>query len=412
VRRLIVNPGTEMAWKIPLQAAKITLGRNDDNNFILDDPSISGSHCVLFVSDSGVTIKDLGSANGIQVGNVLVDEAELQPGQLIQIGDVKLQYESSPVRANLLPQFQVTGKLNCKIHPRYLARYFCPQCQSGFCDLCVSSRNIQGSVAHVCRTCAVECTTLELPVDDAPEEKPFRRQIAGAFAYPVRGDGAYSLVLGAIMLLLVNGAMFLATFALFYGVTALIFLSVFSGGYVMSYLKSILATTAGGKDEMPDWPEISDFSSDLVAPFFQMLGLMLCCFGPAIAMNIYIGIEGNALADTYIYGWCLSVLILLGSFYLPMAFTGVAMYDSLAAVNPLLVIPAITRVLGTYLLTVSVLAAILLTRFLLKGFFSAHLTIPIVPDMIMGLIGLYLLIVEVRLLGLMYRARKDELGWF
>jgi hypothetical protein len=32
--------------------------------------------------------------------------------------------------------------------------------------------------------------------------------------------------------------------------------------------------------------------------------------------------------------------------------------------------------------------------------------------MIMGLIGLYLLIVEVRLLGLMYRTKKDELAWF
>jgi len=228
-----------MAWEIPLQAAKITLGRDDGNNVVLDDPSISGSHCVLFVSDSAVTIKDLGSANGIQVGHVLVDEAELQPGQLIQIGEVNLQYGASAAPAKSLPQSPMMGKLNCKIHRRNLARYFCPQCQSAFCDLCVSSRNIQGRIAHVCRACAVECTTLELPVEEAPEEKPFRSQLAGTFVYPFHGDGAYSLVLGAIMLLLVSGARYLASYALFYGVTALIFLSIFSGGYVMSYLKAI-----------------------------------------------------------------------------------------------------------------------------------------------------------------------------
>lgn len=388
------------------------MGRNDDNTFVLDDPSISGSHCVVFVSDSGVTIKDLGSANGIQVGGVLVGAAELRPGQILQVGEVKLQYEASAAPANPLPPSQMMGKLNCKIHRRNLARYFCPQCQSGFCDLCVSSRNIQGSFAHMCRTCAVECRTLELRAEEGPEEKPFRTQIVGAFAYPFLGDGAYSLVLGAIMLLLVSGARYLAFYALFYGVTALVFLSIFSGGYVMSYLKAILTSTAGGKDEMPDWPEISDYSSDLVAPFLQMLGLIICCFAPAIAMNIYIAVQGNAIADTYIYGWVLYALILLGCFYLPMAFTGVAMFDSLAAVNPILVIPSITRVLGTYLLTFSVLAAILLIRFLLERAFAAYLRIPIVPNMIMGLIGLYLLIVEVRLLGLMYRTRKDELGWF
>jgi len=336
----------------------------------------------------------------------------LQPGQLIQIGDVKLQYEQSLVPANPLPQSVMMGKLNCRIHRRNLARYFCPQCKSAFCDLCVSSRSIQGHVAHVCRTCAVECTTLEIPLDETPPEKPFRGQITGAFIYPFRGDGTYSLVLGAIMLLLVSGATYLSRFALFYGVTALVFLTVFSGGYVMSYSKLILTTTTEGKDEMPDWPEISEYSSDVVAPFFQMLGLIVCCFAPAIAMNLYIGIEGNALGDTFIYGWCLYALILLGGFYLPMAFTGVAIFDSLAAVNPLLVIPSITRVIGTYLLTVSVLAVILILRFLLGLFFADFLKIPIVPDMIMGLIGLYLLIVEVRLLGLMYRTRKDELAWF
>ena len=39
------------------------------------------------------------------------------------------------------------------------------------------------------------------------------------------------------------------------------------------------------------------------------------------------------------------------------------------------------------------------------------LPIPLLPTVITSLIGLYLLVVEMRILGLLYRSNKDSLGW-
>jgi len=101
-----------------------------------------------------------------------------------------------------------------------------------------------------------------------------------------------------------------------------------------------------------------------------------------------------------------------GCVYFPMAFTAVAMADSVVAVNPLVVIPSIMKVLGQYLLTVVVLGLILLIRWLLFRLLETILPIPLLPTVITSLLGLYLLVVEMRILGLLYRTNKDRLGWY
>ncbi len=102
--RLIVNLGTESAWDIPLQPGVISLGRGTDNNFPIEHPSISSTHCQLTVKDSEVVIKDLGSISGTFVNDAMVDEAPLSNGQVIRLGDVVLLFESDE------PNFQ--GKSN------------------------------------------------------------------------------------------------------------------------------------------------------------------------------------------------------------------------------------------------------------------------------------------------------------
>src|ERR1017187_5231177 len=72
--RLIVNPGTESAWEIPLQPGAISLGRGPENTYSIEHPSVSNAHCQLTVTDSGVVIKDLGSVNGTFVNDAMVDE--------------------------------------------------------------------------------------------------------------------------------------------------------------------------------------------------------------------------------------------------------------------------------------------------------------------------------------------------
>ena len=186
---------------------------------------------------------------------------------------------------------------------------------------------------------------------------------------------------------------------------------MFGTGYLMAYLRRILNASALGEDDMPEWPEISDYSSDIVSPFRQLVATVAFCFAPAIGLTIYAAVSSSD-GDTAWMGWATPALMLLGCVYFPMAFTAVAMFDSLAALNPLLIIPSIAKVLKEYALTVVMLAAVLAVRWVMNNHLKTILPVPLLPTIISSLVGLYLMIVEMRVLGLLYRNKKYELGWF
>lgn len=406
VQRLIVNPGLESTWEIPLKTGIATLGREAGNDFVIEHPSVSSQHCEFTIMDAGVTVKDLGSSNGTFIDGQPVNESVLLPGQTLQVGEIRLQ-----LAANVTPASRpattptATGDANCKFHSRNPARYLCPKCHGNFCEMCVSTRAAGG---HYCRTCAAECSPLT-PEARAVErlELSFLRQVMEAFKYPLSSDGMILIVTGTMFFLLLDGARALSKFAFIYGWLAMILLTVFGTGYLTAYLRLNLNATALGEDKMPDWPEMSD----VVSPFWQLLATVLVCFAPAIGLTIYAAVSAGD-GDTAWLGWATTALILLGCVYLPMAFTAVAMFDSVVALNPLLIIPSIAKVLREYVLTVVVLAVILVVRWLMKNYLGTILPVPLLPTIISSLVGLYLLIVEMRILGLLYRHKKYELGWF
>jgi hypothetical protein len=407
--RLIVNPGTESAWEIPLQPGAISLGRGPENTFPIEHPSVSSAHCQLTMTDSGVVIKDLGSVNGTFVNDAMVDEAPLFNGQTLRLGDVVMQFESDqiprarPMRdAVIQPQAGIAAF--CKFHPHAAAQFLCPKCRKTFCALCVNLR--QGR--HFCRACGVECSMLEPAQAQAAPDRSFFSQACGAFAYPLKGDGVILLICGGFLFLLIDGAAFLARFAFIYGLIALIFLTVFGVGYLTRFLQNIVVTSARGENEIPDWPDLTDYSSEVTTPFFQMLGIVVFCFAPAIGLTIYAIFSGGGAW----LGWATTASIFFGAIYFPMAFTAVAMFDSLGAVNPLLIIPSILKIPKEYALAIALFVVILILRWLGEKVLPELLGIPyILPSIIANFFGLYLLAVEMRILGLLCRTKKDELGW-
>jgi len=92
--RILVNPGTEQAWKITLRPGLNRIGSAAENDFTINHPSISPRHCEVLVSDSGVLLKDLGSTSGTYVKGVPVREVWLQNGQHIQLGAIDSIFES------------------------------------------------------------------------------------------------------------------------------------------------------------------------------------------------------------------------------------------------------------------------------------------------------------------------------
>lgn len=71
-------------------------GRDPGAALCMDHDSISRKHCQFSLNSEGaLVIKDLGSMNGTYVDDGRVQQATLMPGQLIQIGALRLQIDFS-----------------------------------------------------------------------------------------------------------------------------------------------------------------------------------------------------------------------------------------------------------------------------------------------------------------------------
>lgn len=78
-----------------LTAEKTTIGRVDDNQFVLPEPSVSSHHCEVLVRGGEVVVRDLNSTNGTFINNEPITEAPLKPGQILRLGKVELRLEAA-----------------------------------------------------------------------------------------------------------------------------------------------------------------------------------------------------------------------------------------------------------------------------------------------------------------------------
>lgn len=91
---IVVDPGaTRLASGAVLPLRPITrLGRAADNTIVLDDTFISAEHAAIVQRDGAWWVSDRGSTNGTLVNERPVQgEAEVQPGDVVGIGDVRLK---------------------------------------------------------------------------------------------------------------------------------------------------------------------------------------------------------------------------------------------------------------------------------------------------------------------------------
>lgn len=97
--RLLINPGTPQAWQIELNPGLNRIGRGESNDFVINHPSISTHHCEITVTDTTVTVRDLGSTNGTFVERVPINVFQLHNGQHVQFGSVDMMFDTdmSPV---------------------------------------------------------------------------------------------------------------------------------------------------------------------------------------------------------------------------------------------------------------------------------------------------------------------------
>lgn len=75
-----------------LLIGKMVVGRDPACDVSDADPLLSRRHAEFVVGARDVTVRDLGSRNGILVNGIKVGEGTLRPGDIIQIGHLQLRY--------------------------------------------------------------------------------------------------------------------------------------------------------------------------------------------------------------------------------------------------------------------------------------------------------------------------------
>jgi hypothetical protein len=65
------------------------IGRNENNQIIINDPFISNYHAIVALIDGKLIIRDLNSTNGVKLNNDNIKEsAELKDGDILEIGRI------------------------------------------------------------------------------------------------------------------------------------------------------------------------------------------------------------------------------------------------------------------------------------------------------------------------------------
>ncbi len=91
-----------------LSAEKTTIGRVEDNNFQIAEPSVSSHHCEVLLRGSDVMVRDLNSTNGTFIGAEKVTQSVLKPGQILRLGQVQMRLEADAAGAPPRKQFDRT----------------------------------------------------------------------------------------------------------------------------------------------------------------------------------------------------------------------------------------------------------------------------------------------------------------
>jgi hypothetical protein len=91
--RLVMLAGPTPAAEFPLDHDRMTIGRAEDANISINHNSVSRLHCeVHALGDGRFEIVDKGSSNGVRVNGADLRRGIVEPGDVIELGDVKFKF--------------------------------------------------------------------------------------------------------------------------------------------------------------------------------------------------------------------------------------------------------------------------------------------------------------------------------
>ena len=184
-RLLITTDGLEER-PINLRFGVNRIGRHPVCEFPINHSTLSSIHCELVLSADGVLIRDCNSTNGTFVDCQPVKEAWLCVGQIVHLGEVKLEVENTEVII-AIPKFRPSGvpfpptgvgspvvmppgTVACGRHLDEVAAFKCKQCSELMCVKCVRRlKRKGGQPLFLCAVCGGSCERINI----TPKKKSF-----------------------------------------------------------------------------------------------------------------------------------------------------------------------------------------------------------------------------------------------
>ncbi len=90
--RLVVLTTDLAGLEVALEKPSLVIGRTDENDLVLNHRSISRHHAKITRDADRYTIVDLQSANGVRVNGEDYERIELNPGDVLELGHVKMRF--------------------------------------------------------------------------------------------------------------------------------------------------------------------------------------------------------------------------------------------------------------------------------------------------------------------------------
>lgn len=280
----------------------------------------------------------------------------------------------------------------CERHPDKAAERECAVCAGKYCPFCTTRRPRPDLTYHECPVCAGKGRLA--PAQPVASAGGLATDLKGIFEYPVRNNGWMMMLAGVVMFLIIDGILSMGGFLWIFAIPV----SVGMTGYIWVFLLRVVSSTAEGHDEIPDWPEFTGlwhFAMQALVLWF----LMALCALPAIIVWLAGVHSMPALLGAVALGLC----------YFPMSMLALAMGGGVGILSPLIIIPSILKVGKGYAVAVAALIGIMLIRALIERVVGGG---TMVSSVVLAVVGLYFMMVQARVVGLLYRVYERELGWF
>jgi transcriptional regulator with GAF, ATPase, and Fis domain len=101
VQALVLSGSHKGASKVV--GGRLTIGKAGDNDLVLTDDTVSRHHCEIVRAPDGLHVRDLESTNGTKIDGTRIREAMIQPGSVLKVGEVEIQFKPTVQRVEVMP---------------------------------------------------------------------------------------------------------------------------------------------------------------------------------------------------------------------------------------------------------------------------------------------------------------------